>query len=71
MKRKRGKPVTHPKVLHVESGKVYKEYTQAAEAIGGSRHGVRRCCEGTQKHHHGQHYIWINGGNIDGRYGKA
>lgn len=57
-KRKRGKPVTHPKVLHVESGKVYKEYTQAAEAIGGSRHGVRRCCEGTQKHHHGQHYIW-------------
>lgn len=57
-KRKRGKPVTHPKVLHVESGKVYKEYTQAAEEIGGSRHGVRRCCEGTQKHHHGQHYIW-------------
>lgn len=57
-KRKRGKPVTHPPIVHVESGKVYKEYTQAAEAIGGSRHGVRRCCEGTQRHHHGQHYIW-------------
>lgn len=59
MKRKRGKPVTHPLIIHVESGKVYKEYTQAAKDIGGSRHGVRRCCEGTQRHHHGQHYIWI------------
>lgn len=66
MKRKRGKPVTHPPIVHVESGKVYKEYTQAAEAIGGSRHGVRRCCEGTQRHHHGQHYIWNKKEDKDG-----
>lgn len=53
---KRGRPVTHPEIVHEETGKVFTTYTEAAESIGGSRHGVRRCCEGTQKHHHGNHF---------------
>lgn len=58
VKRKRGKPITHPKVKCVETGEVYSTYTEAGKAVGGSRYGVRKCCEGTQKHHHGRHYIW-------------
>ena len=58
-KRGRGKPVTHPPVLCVETDKVYKTYKAAAEAIGGSRHGVRRNCEGTQQHHHSLHFEWL------------
>ena len=58
--RKRGKPVTHQKVKHVETGNVFKTYLEAGESIGGSRHGVRRCCEGTQKHHHHNHFVWID-----------
>ena len=58
-KRKRGRPITHPKVLNVETGELYHTYTDAGEAIGGSRHGVRRTCEGTQKHHKGYHFRWF------------
>ena len=58
-KRGRGKPVIHYPVMHVETGKVYKTYKEAGESINGSRHGVRRCCEGTQKHHHSQHFRWV------------
>lgn len=57
-KRGKGKPVTHPKIRCVETGEVYDTYTEAGKAIGGSRYGIRKCCEGTQKHHHGRHYIW-------------
>lgn len=70
-KRRRGKPVIHPPIEHLETGRVFKEYTEAAESIGGSRHGVRRCCEGTQKHHHGQHFEWImEGEDLNGRPGR-
>ena len=58
IKRKRGRPVTHPKVRCIETGEVYTTYTEAGKEVGGSRHGVRKCCEGTQTHHHGRHYIW-------------
>ena len=58
-KGKRGRPVTHPKVLHIETGNLFNTYKDAGESIGGSRHGVRRCCEGTQKHHHGNHFRWF------------
>ena len=59
MKRKRGKPVTHPRIRCIETGETYDTYKDAGEAIGGSRFGVRKVCEGTQSHHHGRHYEWI------------
>jgi hypothetical protein len=59
-KRKRGKPVTHKPVKCVETGKVYRLYIEAAADIGGSRHGVRKCAEGTQTHHHGKHYVFVD-----------
>ena len=55
-KRKRGKPVVHKPVECIETGRRFKTYLDAGKSIGGSRHGVRRCCEGTQKHHHGYHF---------------
>lgn len=57
--KKRGRPVAHPKVKCVETGDIYDTYKAAGEAIGGSRYGVRKVCEGTQSHHHGRHYIWV------------
>lgn len=50
---KRGRPVTHPKIENVTTGKVYSTYTEAAQAIDGSRFGVMRTCWRMQKHHHG------------------
>ena len=58
-KRGRGKPVTHPLVRHLETGNVFRTYQEAGASVGGSRHGVRRNCEGTQKHHKGQHFVWF------------
>jgi hypothetical protein len=55
-KRKPGRPVTHPPVKNIETGEVYETYTDAAKAVGGDRHGVRRVSEGTQTHHHGFHF---------------
>ena len=51
--------MTHKPVKCVETGKIYREFTQAAIDNGGSRYGVRKCAEGTQKHHHGRHYIFV------------
>lgn len=59
MNRKRGKPVTHPRIKCIETGEEFETYKEAGESIGGSRFGVRKVCEGTQKHHHGKHYIWV------------
>ena len=50
-KRKRGKPVTHPKVRNVTTGKLYDTFTEAAIDIRGDRTCVMRVCEGTQRHH--------------------
>lgn len=70
-KRGRGRPVTHQRVRHVETGNEFSTYLEAGESIKGSRHGVRRCCEGTQKHHHGQHFEWITEGeDLNGRHGR-
>ena len=55
-KRGRGKPVVHPPVLCIDTGKVFKTYTEAAEAVGGSRYGVRKCCNGDLKSHHKYHF---------------
>lgn len=53
-----GKPVTHPKVCCLETGEVFDTYTAAADSVGGSRTGIRRCVEGIQKHHKGYHWTW-------------
>lgn len=52
-----GKPVTHPNVACVELGCVYETYTKAAEAVGGSRYGVRKCCNGELKTHRGLRFV--------------
>ena len=59
-KRRRGKPVTHKPVMCVETGKTYKYFKDAAADNGGSRWGVRKCAEGTQTHHHGKHYVFVD-----------
>lgn len=58
-KRRPGKPVTHPPVQNRETGKIYDTYTEAGADIGGDRHGVRRNAEGTQSHHKGFHFNYI------------
>lgn len=57
MKRKRGKPVTHPKIK-CSNGKIYDTYTEAAKDIGGSRFGVMKCCCMGQSHHHGYKFCF-------------
>ena len=59
MKRKRGKPVTHPKICIIETGQIFDTYTEAAKSINGNRFGVYRCAIGIQKTHHGYHIIFI------------
>lgn len=58
-KRKRGRPVIHPKVICLETGEVFDTYTEAGCSIGGNRFGVYRCCIGIQKHHHHYHFSFI------------
>lgn len=56
---KPGRPVTHPPVKCRETGDIYETYTDAGIAVKGNRHGVRKCAEGTQKHHHGYHFDYV------------
>lgn len=56
---KPGKPVTHPPVVHVETGNVYDTYTDAAKAIGGNRWGVCYTAMHIQKAHQGQHFEYV------------
>lgn len=67
-KRKPGKPVTHPPVRNCETGETFETYTEAGEAVNGDRHGVRRCAEGTQRHHHDYHFEFVQEGD-DGTSG--
>lgn len=57
-----GKPVTHPPVLCIETGQVFKTFKEAAEATGGTKNGVFMCCRGLQREHHGFHYIFTEEG---------
>lgn len=60
-----GKPVTHLPVMHVETGNVYQTYTEAANAIGGNRWGVRYTAMHIQRNHKGQHFVYVkNKGTI-------
>lgn len=56
----RGKPVAHRPVIHIETGKVYKTYTEAASAVGGNRWGVRYTAMNIQRAHMGQHFRYAN-----------
>lgn len=56
---KRGKPVTHPPVMHVETGIIYDTYTEAAKAVGGDRWGVRYTAMHIQHSHKGNHYEYV------------
>lgn len=55
-----GRPVTHKHVACVETGGVYKTYSDAAEDVGGSRYGVMRCCNGALKTHKGYHFVYTD-----------
>lgn len=50
---KRGKPVDHPLVWNVTTGKIYKTFQEAAADVGGNRTCVSRCCNGLQSFHRG------------------
>lgn len=52
-RRKRGKPVNHPRVINPQTGEEFETFTEAGEACGGNRWGVMRACEGYQRHHRG------------------
>lgn len=56
---KRGKPVTHKPVMHVETGNIYETYSEAAEAVDGNRWGVRYTAMGIQKSHKGNHFVYV------------
>jgi hypothetical protein len=57
---KPGKPVTHKPVMHVETGKIFKTYSEAAESVNGNRWGVRYTAMGIQHTHMGQHFVYVN-----------
>ena len=58
MEKKRGKPIKHPKILDLTTQTIYNTYTEAAQAVGGSRYGVMRCCEGCQRYHKGHIFVF-------------
>lgn len=58
-KRKPGKPITHQKIKNVTTGDIFETFTEAADAIGGCRVGVYRCCNHIQRHHHKNQFIFL------------
>ena len=50
---------THLPIKHIESGKVYDTYCEAARAVNGNRWGVRYCAMGIQSSHMGQHFKYV------------
>ena len=59
-KRRRGKPVVHPPVLDIDTGKIYETFTEAANDIHGDRTSVMRVCEGTQTHNKKHRFRYIS-----------
>ena len=56
---KKGSTQTHLPIKHIETGKVYNTYSEAAEAVKGNRWGVRYCAMGIQNSHMGQHFKYV------------
>lgn len=59
-KRKRGKPVVHPRIIDIITGKVYATFTEAAEDICGDRSSIRRVCDGIQSHCNGHIFRYVD-----------
>lgn len=59
-KRKRGKPVVHPRIIDINTGKVYDTFTEAAEDICGDRSSIRRVCDGIQSHCNGHIFRYVD-----------
>lgn len=49
----------------VETGMVYKSYTECARAIGGTLSGIHDCKSGRQRQHRGYHFDFIEGAEIN------
>lgn len=60
VKRRRGRPITHPPVRNLKTGKVYSTYTEAALDVGGNRYGVMRAAYGYQRTHMGDKWGFDN-----------
>lgn len=58
-RRKRGKPVIHPRVLNTKTGEIFETFTEAGESCGGNRWGVMRSCEGLQNLHMGIKFKYV------------
>lgn len=56
--KKRGKPVTHPKILRTDTGEIFETYTEAGDSVGGSRYGVMKCCYRIQRSHKGKKFVF-------------
>lgn len=56
---KPGKPVTHPPIIDIGTGRVYATYTEAANDIHGDRTSVMRVCEGLQGHNKGHLFRYL------------
>lgn len=56
--KKRGKPVTHPKIVR-EDGKVFDTYTEAGDSVGGNRWSVMKCCFNIQRQHKGVKFKFV------------
>lgn len=57
--KKRGKPVTHPKIVRKDTGEVFDTFTEAGDSVGGSRFGVMKCCYKIQHKHKGREFEFI------------
>ena len=59
-KRKRGKPVVHPRIIDINTGIVYGTFTEAAEDIHGDRSSIRRVCDGIKSHCNGHIFRYVD-----------
>ena len=57
--KKKGKPVIHPKIIDLDTGKIFDTFTEAGESVNGNRGGVRKCCDNMQEHHKGHHFKYL------------
>lgn len=56
---KPGKPVVHPPLVDITTGKCYATFTDAAKDIHGDRTSVMRVCEGMQGHNKGHIFRYM------------
>ena len=67
---KPGKPVTHPPIIDINTGKIYRTYTEAANDIHGDRTSVMRVCEGMQNHNKKHVFRYITKDDIKDKLWK-